>query len=135
MHDFALFLHILGWAQWMGAQTALAGLLRREALYDQPVGGTLAGQLRALWVTLFIGGFMAAGAGLWLVFITPPFARMGFVHTKLLLLIFELFVALVPLRAAHQRLSEGGAPLPGIWFGLSLAGFVAAIALGVFKPF
>ena len=135
MRDIALFLHILGWAQWMGAQTALTGLLRRKALFDQPVGGTMAGQLRALWATLFFGGFLAAGAGLWLVFITPPFARMGFVHTKLLLLFFELFVALVPLRAAQQRLAEGGPPLRGVWFGLSLAGFVAAIALGVFKPF
>lgn len=135
MRDTALFIHILGWAQWMGAHTALAGLLRKPALYQGETGPTLGGQLKALWVSLFIGVAMTGGGGIWLMVINPGFARSGFVHAKIMLAAILFFIALVPIRQASQNLADNGAPLKPVWFIVSVVGFTALIVLGVYKPF
>ena len=132
MHSVALLIHILGWSQWMGAHTALAGLLRRDALYQCEAGPTVAGQLNALFITIFIGIAMTLFGGIWLMKLNPGYVRLGL--TKVFIALFLFFIAILPIRQAKFRLQEGGEPLSKIWFPLSLAGFTALVIIGVFKP-
>lgn len=134
MRNWALYLHILGWVQWMGAQTALAGLLRRKALFAGQGAPILGKQLKGLWISLFIGVAMTGAGGIWLMAINPGFARSGFVHIKIMLSAILFFIALVPIRQANQNLEDNGAPLAQHWFWLSVLGFMALMYLGVFKP-
>lgn len=131
-----LFVHILGWAQWMASQTALTGLLRREALYADGVRQPLSGQLRALWVALWIGAALTLIGAFSMLGAAPGWGKQGFVHVKFLLVFFELFIAAAPLKRTYRAFgTDAPVQLGGHWFGLTLAGFVAAMALGVFKPF
>jgi hypothetical protein len=118
----------------MGAQTALAGLLRRKPLYDNQDSPILARQLRGLWISLFIGVVMTGAGGIWLMGVNPGYARSGFVHIKIMLSAILFFIALVPIRQANQNLEDNGPPLAQLWFWLSVLGFMALMYLGVFKP-
>lgn len=136
MIRYALLLHILGWAQWMTGQVAIAGLLRRGALFHEESGPALGAALKGLYVTMVIGAVMAIAAAFWSLQLNPGFWKMGFVHVKLTLAVGLLAIWLGPIRAALGRLERGEVrPLKGIWFGLSLAGFVVMIVLGALKPF
>lgn len=135
MSRWILALHILGWAQWMAAHTALAGLLRREALHKDDIGAIVAPQLKALWLGLWVGVGLTLLGGIWAMIATPTFAKMGFVHTKITLALILIAIAAGPLRTALKRMPVGGPPLKGLWFGISLALFMIAIVLGAVKPF
>lgn len=136
MFRYALLLHILGWAQWGTGQIAIAGLLRRQTLFTEQGGPALGTALKGLYVTMVIGAVMSIAAAFWLLQITPALWKMGFVHTKLTLAVGLVAIWLGPLRAALGRLERGEVrPLKGVWFGLSLAGFIAMIVLGALRPF
>lgn len=136
MLRYVLLLHILGWAQWMTGQVAITGLLRRPGLFGEASGPALGAALKGLHVTLIVGAVMAVATAFWLLQITPPLWKMGFVHTKLTIGLVLIAVWLGPLRGALGRLERGEVrPLKGVWFGISLAGFIVMIALGALRPF
>lgn len=135
MYATALFIHILGWAQWMSGQLAVAGMLRREPVVGGETGRRLKPALRGMWITLAIGVVLTIAGAVWLILINPGFMRQGFVHTKILLALAEIGIWLGPLRRAWRDLDGDGPALPGYWFAASLVGFLAMIALGAYKPF
>ena len=134
MYQLALFLHILGWAQWMTGQIALTGLLRRP-FYFTPEAANAKPTLKGLWVNTLIGVVMAVGAALWLVTMQPSLMRQGWLHSKILLAAVEIVIWLGPLRQAYNGVGTERPALSGAWFGVTLAGFIALIALAVFRPF
>lgn len=131
------WLHILGWAQWMGAQLALAGLARRPELFGEEQGPRLAAALKGLRVTLAVGAVMTIGAALWMLVANPGWFRAGgWVHAKLTLFLVPLVIWLGPLRAALGRLDRGEVrPLGKPWFPVSLVAFILLITLAVLRPF
>ncbi len=135
----ALATHLVGAILWIGGTLAAAWVAAFAARATPPVADALAGARRALRTFATPGMLLAwvGGLGMLIPSFTTLYARAGWMHTKLLLLVVASALHGV-LSARIRKAADGSKPataglLQGLALGL-LACALGVVFLAVLKP-